>query len=416
MGMIQPHPSAGWTGAQYSLTRVLLGVFLAVQFAGGALGEGGRVLASVDEGPAGIATRWFPNVFALAQDTSLSRSLLALAALASLAIAAGWKRRAAALVLGYLATAVYLRDPSSLARCLPALILLHAAAPTAPFGSLAAKGRTDPGGGWRMPPDLFIVGWVVLASNYAFDGVTRLLQPSGEAWRQGTAIASTLASPAGRLGISDALLLLPAGLLKGLTWTLLGLQLAFLPLAFNARTRAVLWSSLFAVQIAALLSTKSADTAMPMIFLHLFTFEPRWLRAKTSGSPETIFYDGNCGLCHGWVRFVLAEDRRETFRFATLESETLATALPAQERSELPDSVVALGSDGRPLVRSAAAIHMLKKLGGLWLACAFLAERLPSSFRDDVYDTIARYRHRFFRRPEDTCPIVPPALGARFLP
>src|SRR5579885_2416758 len=41
-------------------------------------------------------------------------------------------------------------------------------------------------------------------------------------------------------------------------------------------------------------------------------------------APELIFYDGHCGLCHGFVKFALARDREGArFRFAPLPEQTL---------------------------------------------------------------------------------------------
>ena len=35
--------------------------------------------------------------------------------------------------------------------------------------------------------------------------------------------------------------------------------------------------------------------------------------------PDTIYYDGHCGLCHGFVKFVLTHDIEQRFRFAPLD-------------------------------------------------------------------------------------------------
>src|SRR6185503_7836994 len=40
-----------------------------------------------------------------------------------------------------------------------------------------------------------------------------------------------------------------------------------------------------------------------------------------------LLYDGECGFCHGAVRFVLAHDRRAAFRFAALQSAVAAAQL-----------------------------------------------------------------------------------------
>ena len=65
-------------------------------------------------------------------------------------------------------------------------------------------------------------------------------------------------------------------------------------------------------------------------------------------------------------------------------------------------------------MRSAATQEIGERLGGLWRAFSRAGRVLPEAWRDASYDTIARNRKRFVRRPEAACPLVPPELRARF--
>jgi predicted DCC family thiol-disulfide oxidoreductase YuxK len=137
---------------------------------------------------------------------------------------------------------------------------------------------------------------------------------------------------------------------------------------------------------------------------------------ETQGA-EYLFYDGHCGLCHRAVKFVLKHDRSgRAFRFAPLQGETFAARVPAERRAGLPDSIVVLTDDGSLLVRSAAFLHILRRLGGGWVAVASVLGVIPRGLRDFVYDLVARIRYRVFGRRDDVCPIVPPELRARFDP
>ena len=130
---------------------------------------------------------------------------------------------------------------------------------------------------------------------------------------------------------------------------------------------------------------------------------------------STVFYDGGCGLCHRAVRFAIAHDPDGSrFRFASLDSEGFRRRVPAAARAGLPDSIVTLAPDGTLLVRSAAVIHILERVGGLWKLLGKLLTLVPRRARDAGYDGIARVRHHFFRRPDDACPVTPPELRARF--
>jgi predicted DCC family thiol-disulfide oxidoreductase YuxK len=129
---------------------------------------------------------------------------------------------------------------------------------------------------------------------------------------------------------------------------------------------------------------------------------------------DIVFYDGECGLCHGSVLRLLKHDRRQVFRFAPLQGETFLRAISPEVRSQLPDSLVVLTSNGQVLVRSAAAIHVLRRLGHTW--AARLLWLVPKPLRDTLYDAIARHRTDLSARPSALCPIVPVDLRPRFLP
>jgi predicted DCC family thiol-disulfide oxidoreductase YuxK len=141
------------------------------------------------------------------------------------------------------------------------------------------------------------------------------------------------------------------------------------------------------------------------------------------GTLARLFYDGDCGFCHRSVRFVLAEESGTPeplrLRFAPLASRTFDERLVGLHRLDarsLPDSIVVELEDGSILVRSAAAIEIASRLGGLWLALALVSRGVPRGLLDWGYDTVARVRKRLFAAPKDSCPILPPALRTRFDP
>lgn len=131
---------------------------------------------------------------------------------------------------------------------------------------------------------------------------------------------------------------------------------------------------------------------------------------------ETIFYDGNCGLCHGFVRFVVRRDTGARFVFAPLSGEHFRATVPPAQQAGLPDSVVVQTEDNRLLVKSAAVCHVLGRMGGVWRALAHAGGVFPATFLDFFYDRIARIRKKLFAAPLDVCPIVPPELRSRFRP
>jgi predicted DCC family thiol-disulfide oxidoreductase YuxK len=153
------------------------------------------------------------------------------------------------------------------------------------------------------------------------------------------------------------------------------------------------------------------------VLLLVSALDPGWIPPRRAPGPATVFYDGVCGLCHRFVRFLLAEDRTGTsFRYAPLQGETFLAAYPPDVRLGFPDSVVVADPERGTLLRSRASLAALERRGGLWRALAIAASLVPAFARDAIYDAVASVRKKVFRKPDATCPIVPAYLARRFDP
>ena len=139
-----------------------------------------------------------------------------------------------------------------------------------------------------------------------------------------------------------------------------------------------------------------------------------WLSSpKPAG--ECIFYDGHCALCHGIVRFVLRRDQStQPFCFAPLQGNFAERTIPEHVRASLPDSVAVLDNNKNVLVRSAAVIYILKRLGGVWFVAAILFRLVPRPLRDLAYNLVAATRKRIFGTTQQMCPLVPAPWRERF--
>ncbi len=130
-------------------------------------------------------------------------------------------------------------------------------------------------------------------------------------------------------------------------------------------------------------------------------------------SHPLILFDGVCNLCNASVAWIIRHDRRDVFRFASLQSPAGRAALAAAAPSGgIPDSVVLIDG-GRMYTRSNAAIEIARGLGFPWsLAAAGLM--VPRPLRDALYSTVARNRYRWFGK-RAACMMPTPELRARFL-
>ena len=359
-----------WTGGQYSMFRVLLGLSLAGHFA------------------------WL-LVFGVASTGEFLRGMLVLGIGLQLLVAVGWKDRASALVLVLMWASLCGRDPH-----LPVagqaivmlLLLLHAAMPRAPYGSLEAYGRLDPRGHWKYNSRLWGVGWCVLVVVCGVWFGFLLARPLAGLW-------AVTPSPefTAWIGLAFALLLGPLALLRS--------------------TRPWLWTFSLGVALAQFAFAESVSAAPAILLLHAFTFDPRWIGMMWGQSPSTIYYDGECGLCHRFVRLLLAEDRDgRAFRFAPLHGSTFTKSFSRASPGAWPDSIVVCTPNQDLLLRSDAVRHCLNRLGGVWRLIGGLLGLLPRAMRDGAYDRLASVRKSFFATPESSCPALPPDLQQRFLP
>lgn len=126
-----------------------------------------------------------------------------------------------------------------------------------------------------------------------------------------------------------------------------------------------------------------------------------------------LYFDGVCNLCNATVQFIIKHDKKEQFRFATLQSETGSVAKTKVSLSAASGSVI-LFDGGKYYTKSDAALRVLKHLGGLWRV-GYAAILIPGFIRNAVYDMVARKRYKWFGQ-SDACMVPTAELNSRFLP
>lgn len=389
----------GWTGGQYSLYRIVFGLYLLIHFVA-LIPWAHEVFETILPREASPLLYLFPNILAFA-DVALP--LIVIAALASLFFMAGWYDRVAAIVMWYALACLFGRNPLTANPSLPFvgwLLIAHALLPRAPFLSLAARNRVDPRGGWSMPPAIFAAAWIVMSLGYTYSGYTKLISPS---WVDGTAFARVLANPLARPAfVRDLMLGLPGGFMTAATYGALALELLYAPLALFRRVRPWLWLAMLLMHLGLMVLIDFADLSFGMVVLHFFTFDPAWVPRRAPATTDRVLYDGSCGLCHRSVRFLIAEDVSGTsFVYAPQEGGGA--------------TVIVETPNGQTLTKSSAVIHLMHRLGGLWRVVAVVFALVPRGLRDVGYDFVARVRYRIFGKTKDACPLMPAELRSRFL-
>jgi len=131
-------------------------------------------------------------------------------------------------------------------------------------------------------------------------------------------------------------------------------------------------------------------------------------------NKKIILFDGVCNLCNKAINFIIDRDKKDVFRFASLQSE-IGQQLTKERGIDTDevDSIILIEPGKVYYIKSTAALHIAKDLKGGY---QFLGQLLflPEGFRNFVYDIIAKNRYKWYGK-KDNCRIPSPELKAKFL-
>ncbi|TVZ14380.1 thiol-disulfide oxidoreductase DCC family protein [Maribacter sp. MAR_2009_72] len=129
---------------------------------------------------------------------------------------------------------------------------------------------------------------------------------------------------------------------------------------------------------------------------------------------KIILFDGVCNLCNGAVQFIIKRDSENQFQFAALQSETgKKLTLERNIDTEKVDSIILIEPNVAYYIKSTAALKIGEELKGIrTISCILLW--LPESFRNIVYDFIARNRYQWYGKREE-CMIPTDEIKQKFI-
>lgn len=126
---------------------------------------------------------------------------------------------------------------------------------------------------------------------------------------------------------------------------------------------------------------------------------------------KIVFFDGYCGLCNGFVDFMMKVDKEGQFKFSPLQSEYAKANLSPSDVEDLKSVVVLI--DGKTYRKAEGVFKALASLGGIWKLSA-LSAIVPSGILNFGYNLVAENRYRLFGK-RDTCRLPTPEERARFI-
>jgi|SRR5690554_234941 len=134
---------------------------------------------------------------------------------------------------------------------------------------------------------------------------------------------------------------------------------------------------------------------------------------RVTPSDKIILFDGVCNLCNGAVTFVIKRDKKNLFKFATLQSDIAKEYLGESLSEKDFLASIVLIENGKQYTKSSAALRIAKNLSGAY-PLLYIFMIVPKFLRDWVYSIIAKNRYKWFGK-KDACMIPTPELKEKFL-
>lgn len=108
-----------------------------------------------------------------------------------------------------------------------------------------------------------------------------------------------------------------------------------------------------------------------------------------------VLFDGVCVLCNGLVQRLIKLDKKDVFRFASLQSDFAIQLLKQYPNQKTDINSVVVIDDGKIFTEAAAIFQMAKHLS--WFHRLLLAAQIfPASFNNKIYRYVAHRRYGWF--------------------
>ena len=121
---------------------------------------------------------------------------------------------------------------------------------------------------------------------------------------------------------------------------------------------------------------------------------------------NVIYYDGECGLCHLAVRFILRVDSKSKFYFSPLSN--LGNNL------KYIDSII-LKRGNKVFYEGQAIIMIFENIENNWNYLAKVLRLIPINVLDAAYRWVSTNRAKISVKKVSSCPMVPSYYQKRFI-
>jgi predicted DCC family thiol-disulfide oxidoreductase YuxK len=158
------------------------------------------------------------------------------------------------------------------------------------------------------------------------------------------------------------------------------------------------------------LQVTTSKTAFGLNFAFI---DPNFISMMYEARTAVILFDGVCNLCNSAVQFVIRRDKKNHFRFSSLQSPFGQSLLKSSNFDATHLNTFVLLQDGKIFTKSSAALLVARQLSGGW-SLLYLFIIVPRFIRNGIYDWIARNRYRWFGKKE-ACMVPTAELQGRLI-
>jgi predicted DCC family thiol-disulfide oxidoreductase YuxK len=134
---------------------------------------------------------------------------------------------------------------------------------------------------------------------------------------------------------------------------------------------------------------------------------------KIQPGTSVILFDGVCNFCNATVNFIIKHDKKNRFRFASLQSEVGKQLLEQFNLNDFDLDSIVLIHGCKLHMRSGAVLRISRYLDrAYFLLYGFLI--IPSPLRDTIYKYVSNNRYNWFGK-SDSCMIPSLELKEKFI-
>lgn len=131
-------------------------------------------------------------------------------------------------------------------------------------------------------------------------------------------------------------------------------------------------------------------------------------------NKKIILFDGVCNLCNSAVNYVIKHDKKDVFRFVSLQSDLgQEISYYIGVNTNKMDSFILYEPGIAYYTKAAAAFRVAAALGGL-VSLLKIFSVLPKFVQNFGYDIVAKNRYQWFGKTE-SCMMPSGETGGKFL-